>query len=110
MNKNSINKVFIVGHIGNKPEGRYTASGRATVNFSVATNQVWKNANNEQKEHTEWHQVVAWDKLADFVTEFVDKGQLVSVEGRLHTRSWENKEGKTIKITEIVATNVVALK
>ena len=64
MNKNSINRVYLIGHLGNKPEGRYTPSGRATVNFSLATNEAWKNNAGEHVEHTEWHHIVVWDKLA----------------------------------------------
>ena len=110
MNKNSINRVYLIGHLGNRPEGRYTPSGRPTVNFSLATNEVWKNNAGKQVEHTEWHHIVVWDQLADFVTEYLDKGHLVAVEGRLHSRSWKNKEDQTIKVTEIVASSIVSLK
>ena len=109
MQKNSVNKVFLVGYLGAKPEGRYTPAGRATVNFSLATNETWKQQDGQTINHTEWHHIVAWDKLADFSKEFLEKGQLVSVEGRLNTRSWTSKEGSQMKTTEIVASSITPL-
>jgi len=109
MQKNSINKVFIVGFLGSDPEGRYTTGGRAVTSLSVATHETWRPQEGQPAEHTEWHSVVVWDKLADFAVGFLKKGQLVSVEGKIHTRSWKNKEGITIKSTEIVASNVMSL-
>ena len=108
MQTNSINKVIIVGYLGGEPEGRYTPNGRATVSFSVATNESWKKEG-EQKQHTEWHNVVAWDSLADFVQEYLHKGQLVYVEGRLRTRPWTSKEGASMKTTEIIANQITSL-
>ena len=108
MQKNSVNKVFLIGHLGADPEGRYTANGRAVSNFSVATHESW-DQDNKIVNHTEWHHVVAWDQLADFAKEYLKKGQLISVEGRLHTRSWTNKEEQTIKITEIIASRITPL-
>ena len=108
MQKNSINKVCLVGYLGGSPEGRYTAKGRATVNFSVATNETWKQSD-KVINHTEWHNIVAWDNLADFAKEYLEKGQLVGIEGRLHTRSWINKEDRTIKITEVIASQIIPL-
>ena len=102
--------MFVVGHLGADPEGRYTSSGRAVSSFSVATNEVWKKQENKQEEHTEWHSVVAWDKLADFVQEYLYKGQLVSVEGRIRSRFWENKDGQKNKVTEIVASSITPLE
>ena len=110
MQKNSINKVILVGHLGAKPEGRYTPSGRPTLTFSMATNESWKKQDGEQVEHTEWHSIVVWDKLADFAQEYLYKGQLVSVEGKIQTRRWENKEGVKGKTTEIVASSVTPLE
>ena len=77
MQKSSVNKVILVGHIGNKPEGRYTPSGTSTATFSLATNESWIDNDKEKKEHTEWHNIVAWNKLADFATEYLQKGQLI---------------------------------
>ncbi len=93
MQRSSINRVLLVGRIGNKPEGRFTASGASTASFSVATNEVW-GTDEKRQEHTEWHNVTAWGKTADFVTKYIQKGQLVAVEGRLRTRSWTDKEEK----------------
>ena len=109
MQKNSVNRVILVGHLGANPEARYTKAGRPVVSISVATNEVWKQQNGESSEHTEWHSVVAWDKLADFSKEFLEKGQLVSVEGRLNTRSWTSKEGSQMKTTEVIASSVTPL-
>jgi len=109
MQKNSINKVILVGHIGNKPEGRYTPSGTATASFSIATNEYWIDSDRGKQERTEWHNIVAWSKLADFATEYIQKGQLVCVEGRLQTQNWKDKEGNPRKSTEIVCTAITPL-
>ena len=110
MQKNSINKVFLIGHLGGDPEARYTKSGRPVASFSVATNESWKQQNGLITEHTEWHALVAWDKLADFSNEYLYKGQLVSVEGSLRTRTWETKDGINRKTTEIICSNIVPLE
>ena len=109
MNKNSFNKVVLVGHLGADPEGRYTRSGRAVVSFSLATNEVWKQEGGGSKEHTEWHSVVAWDKLADFTNDYLYKGQLVLIEGSLRTRKWESKSGEQHKSVEILCSSIVPL-
>ena len=77
MQRNSINKVILVGHIGNKPEGRYIPSGTPTASFSLATNESWIDSDKGKQERTEWHNIVAWGQLADFATEYIQKGQLV---------------------------------
>tara|TARA_B100000959_G_C14424955_1_gene396068 strand:- start:93 stop:446 length:354 start_codon:yes stop_codon:yes gene_type:complete len=110
MQKNSLNKVFLIGHLGSDPEARYTKAGRPAASFSLATNESWVQQNGQSAEHTEWHSVVTWDKLAEFVQQFLYKGQLVSVEGRIHTREWESKEGKQGKTTEIICSNIVPLE
>ena len=110
MQKSSVNKVILVGHLGANPESRYTKAGRPVASLSVATNEVWKQQNGSSAEHTEWHSVVAWDKLAEFAQQYLYKGQLVSVEGRIHTRSWESKEGQKGKTTEIVCSSIVPLE
>ena len=92
MQKSSVNKVILVGHIGNKPEGRYTPSGASTASFSLATNESWIDSENEKQERTEWHNIIAWNKLADFATEYLQKGQLIYIEGRLQTRIYKDKE------------------
>ena len=110
MQRNSINKVILVGHIGNKPEGRYTPSGTSTASFSLATNESWIDSDKGKQERTEWHNIVAWSKLADFATEYIQKGQLVYIEGRLQTRSWKDKGGNPRKTTEIVCTAITPLE
>ena len=110
MQKNSFNRVVLVGHLGAKPEGRYTQQGQATISFSLATNESWKNKEGALVEHTEWHALVAWGKLAEFGIEYLYKGQLISVEGSLRTRKWENKEGTTHKATEILCTSIIPLE
>tara|TARA_B100000029_G_scaffold231518_1_gene228927 strand:+ start:262 stop:669 length:408 start_codon:yes stop_codon:yes gene_type:complete len=109
MQRNSINKAIIIGHIGNKPEGRYTQSGVSTASFSVATNESWIDTDKIKQEKTEWHNIVAWNKLADFATEYLNKGQLVYIEGKLQTRSYNDKDGIKKWITEIVCTSLTPL-
>ena len=109
MQKSSVNKVILVGHIGNKPEGRYTPSGTSTASFSLATNESWIDSENEKQERTEWHNIVAWNKLADFATEYLQKGQLIYIEGRIQTRTYKDKEDIQRRVTEIVSTAITPL-
>ena len=110
MQRSSVNKVILVGHIGNKPEGRYTPSGVSTASFSMATNESWIDSENKKQERTEWHNIIAWNKLADFATEYLQKGQLVYIEGRVQTRSYKDKENIQRKITEIISTTITPLE
>ena len=110
MQKSSVNKVILVGHIGNKPEGRYTPSGLSTVNFSLATNESWLDSDNNKQERTEWHNVIAWNKLADFATEYLQKGQLIYLEGRLQTRNYKDKDNIQRRITEVISTSITPLE
>ena len=110
MQRSSVNKVILVGHIGNKPEGRYTPSGVSTASFSIATNESWINSESKKQERTEWHNIIAWNKLADFATEYLQKGQLVYIEGRIQTRSYKDKENIPRKITEIISTVITPLE
>ena len=110
MEKSSINKTILVGRLGNNPEGRYTPSGRSYASFSVATDEYWTDANNNRKEHTEWHNVVAWDKLSDFSNQYLKKGQLVYIEGKIRTRSWEGSDGNKKYKTEIVSQQITPLE
>ena len=110
MQKSSVNKVILVGHIGNKPEGRYTPSGTSTASFSLATNESWIDSENEKQERTEWHNIIAWNKLADFATEYLQKGQLIYIEGRMQTRTYKDKEDIQRRITEIVSTAITPLE
>ena len=110
MQKSSVNKVILVGHIGNKPEGRYTPSGTSTAAFSLATNEAWIDINKDKKEHTEWHNIVAWNKLADFTTEYLQKGQLIYIEGKLQTRTYKDKDGVHHWKTEVIANVITPLE
>ena len=110
MQKSSVNKVILVGHIGNKPEGRYTPNGVSTASFSLATNELWIGGDNEKQARTEWHNIVAWNKLADFATEYLQKGQLVYVEGRIQSRTYKDKENINRRISEIISTTITPLE
>ena len=98
-----INKVILVGNLGSDPEIRYTGSGTAVCNFSVATSESYKDRDGNQVENTEWHRVVAWARLAEICGEYLKKGRQVYIEGQLQTRQWEDKDGNTKYTTEIKA-------
>ena len=110
MHKKSYNKVVLIGRVGADPVGRYTQTGISTTAFSIATNESWKQPGGKMIEHTEWHAIIAWDKLADFVNEYLYKGQLVSIEGSIRTRSWQAQDGGKRKTTEIICSNVIPLE
>ena len=110
MQKSSVNKVILVGHLGNNPEGRYTSSGTSTASFSLATNESWINSEKEKKDHTEWHNIVAWNKLADFATEYLQKGQLIYIEGKLQTRTYKDKDDVQHWKTEIISNVITPLE
>jgi single-strand DNA-binding protein len=100
----SVNKVIIIGNLGRDPEVRYTPSGSAVCNVSIATTRNWKSKDSGDKvEETEWHRVVFYDRLAEIAGEYLKKGRPVYVEGRLKTRKWQDKDGKDTYTTEIVA-------
>lgn len=99
-----VNKVIIVGNLGQDPETRYMPSGGAVTNLTVATNRKWKDKQTgEQKEETEWHKVAAFGKLAEIMAEYLRKGSQVYIEGRLRTRKWQGKDGNDRYTTEIIA-------
>jgi single-strand DNA-binding protein len=100
----SVNKVIVIGNLGRDPEVRYTPSGSAVCNVSVATTRNWKNKESgDKQEETEWHRVVFYDRLAEIAGEYLKKGRAVYVEGRLKTRKWQDKEGRDTYTTEIIA-------
>ena len=102
-----INKVILIGRLGSDPEVRYTPSGVAVANFSIATSEEWKDKDSgERRERTEWHRIVAWRKLGEICGEYLSKGKQVYIEGRLQTRDWEDRDGNKRYTTEIVATDV----
>ena len=102
-----LNKAMIIGRLGKDPEIRYTTGGLAIANFSIATSEEWKDKeSNEKKERTEWHRIVAFGKLGEICGEYLSKGKQVYIEGRIQTRSWDDKEGNRKYTTEIVASDV----
>ena len=105
----SLNKAMIIGNLGRDPEMRYTPNGQAVTQFTVAVNRNYRDPNGEWKEETEWFRVVAWAQLAERTAEHLRKGNKVYVEGRLQTRSWEDKDGQKRYTTELVASTVTAL-
>jgi single-strand DNA-binding protein len=104
-----INKVILVGRLGADPEVRYTPDGAMVTTFRLATDEQWKDKSGERTQRTEWHRVVAFRKLAEICGSYLSKGRLVYVEGRIQTRSWEDKEGQKRFTTEIVASNMQIL-
>ena len=105
----SVNKVILIGNLGRDPEIRTTPQGTSLARFSVATSTTWKDASGAKQERTEWHDVVAWEKLAQICGEYLHKGKMVYVEGSLQTRSWDDQNGQKRYTTEIVADNMVML-
>jgi single-strand DNA-binding protein len=106
---NSVNKAILVGRLGKDPEVKYTQGGTPVAKFTLATNEVWKDQSGEKQERTEWHNIVAWSKLAEICGQYLNKGSRVYIEGRIQTRSWEDKEGNKRYTTEIRADNMVML-
>ena len=106
----SVNKAIVLGNLGADPEIKYLPSGQAVCDLRVATTEVFKDKSDQKQERTEWHKIVVWGKTAENCSKFLKKGQQVYVEGRLQTRSWENKEGQKQYSTEIVADQVVFLR
>ncbi len=98
-----VNKVILVGRVGKSPELQYTQGGAGVAKFSIATTETWKDKNGAKQEKTEWHNVVAWNKLGEICAEYVTKGMLVYIEGKLQTRSWDDRNGGKRYSTEIVA-------
>ena len=101
-----VNKVFLLGNLGRDPEVRFTPSGQAVANFTIATNESWTDKSGQKQEKTEWHRIVVWGKLAELCGEYLKKGRQAFIEGRLQTREWTDKENKKNYTTEIVANNV----
>ena len=104
-----VNRVILVGRLGRDPEMRYTGSGTPVANFSLATNERWNDQNGGRQERTEWHNIVVWSKLAEICNQYLSKGQLVSIEGRLQTREWNDRDGNKRRTTEVVASGMQML-
>ena len=105
----SLNKITIIGNVGNEPEMRFTPNGKPVTSFRVATNWAYTNPEGERLQETEWFNVVAWSRLAEQCNQFLAKGKLVYVEGRLHTRNWEGQDGQTHYRSEVIANRVIFL-
>ena len=101
-----INKVILIGNLGKAPEVRFTPSGQAVANFTIATNETWNDKSGQKQERTEWHRIVVWGMLAELCGQYLSKGRQCYVEGRLQTREWNDKEGKKNYTTEVVAQTV----
>lgn len=105
-----VNKVILIGNLGNDPDTRYTAGGAAVANVSLATTDSWRDKESgEQQDRTEWHRVVFFGRLAEIVSEYLHKGSQIYIEGRLQTRKWQDKEGNDRYTTEIVANEMQML-
>lgn len=102
----SVNKVIIIGRLGQDPELKYTPSGAAVCNFSVATTEQWADKNGQKQERTEWHRIVVWGKLGELCNQYLAKGRQAFIEGSLQTRSWDGKDGTKRYTTEINARNI----
>ena len=102
----SLNKVMLIGNLGRDPEIRYTQAGSAVANFSLATTDRWTDRQGQRQERTEWHDIVAFDRLADLSQNYLKKGKSVYIEGRLQTRSWEDPQGQKRYRTEVVTTSM----
>jgi len=104
-----VNKVILIGNLGKDPEVRHLDNGRAVANFSLATSESYKNKEGERITNTEWHNIVLWTPLAEIAEKYLNKGKQVYIEGRLTTRSYDDKEGNKKYITEVVGQNLTML-
>jgi len=105
----NLNRATIIGNLTRDPEVRTTPAGQQVASFGIATNQVWNDASGNKQERVEFHNIVAWGKLADICGQYLGKGRKVYVEGRLQTREWEGQDGAKKQRTEIVAENMIML-
>jgi single-strand DNA-binding protein len=105
----ALNRVLLIGNLGADPELSYTPSGTARTTMRLATHEVWTNRDGEKGERTEWHRVIAWGRLAEICGQYLSKGRQVFIEGRLQTRSWEDRDGNKRWTTEVVASGMQML-
>ena len=103
------NKVQLIGNVGNEPEITNLESGKKVAKFSIATNESYKDSKGEKVTNTQWHNIVAWGKIAEIVEKYVDKGKEVALEGKLMARSYETKEGEKRYVTEVVVDEILLL-
>jgi single-strand DNA-binding protein len=104
----SLNKVLLIGNLTRDPELRYTPSGTAVATFGLATNREWSDQSGQRQEEVEFHNIVAWNKLAEICSQLLYKGRKIYVEGRLSTRNWTNQEGQERRVTEVVIEEMIA--
>jgi single-strand DNA-binding protein len=105
----SVNKVILVGRLGKDPELKYTPSGAPVAKFSLATDESFKDKTGEKQEHTEWHNIVAWNKLAEICGEYLTKGKLIYIEGSIRSRQWQDQSGNKRTSYEIIANQMQML-
>jgi single-strand DNA-binding protein len=98
----SVNKAILVGRLGRDPETRYTSGGQAVSNFTLATDESYRDRSGERQKRTEWHRIVLWGKLAEIAQQYLKKGTMVYIEGRIQTRQWDDREGNKRTTVEIV--------
>jgi len=104
-----LNKVILIGRVGKDPAVKFIPSGSACAQFSLATTETWKDKDGSKQERTDWHQIVAWGKLAEIIGEYITKGSLICIVGKVNYRSYETKEGEKKFLTEIVANEMKML-
>lgn len=104
-----VNKVILIGNLGRDPEIRYTKDGRAVATLNIATTETWNDQSGQRQERTEWHRVVLWGKQAEVAKEYLAKGRQVYIEGKLQTRSWDDREGNKRYTTEVRADQMIML-
>lgn len=104
-----LNKVLLIGRLGQDPEMRYTPSGKPLTKFQIAVNRSWTSSDNEKKTETEWFTIVSWGKLAEICNQYLNKGQQVYIDGRLHTRHWVDDGGANHSAVEVVAQEMIML-
>ena len=109
MASKGVNKAVILGNVGNDPELRYMSNGKAVANFTVATSEQWKDQQGQKQERTEWHRMVAYDKLAEIIGQYVKKGSKLYLEGKLQTREWQDQQGQKKYTTEIIVSEMQML-
>ena len=109
MASKGVNKAVILGNVGNDPELRYMSNGKAVANFTVATSEQWKDQQGQKQERTEWHRMVAYDKLAEIIGQYVKKGSKLYLEGKLQTREWTDQQGQKKYTTEIIVSEMQML-
>ncbi|MFA4845763.1 MAG: single-stranded DNA-binding protein [Patescibacteria group bacterium] len=105
----SLNKIMLLGRVGQDPEVRQTGSGKTVASFSLATSEQWKGADGEKHEETTWHKIVAWNRTAEIVGEYVRKGGQIFIEGKLTIQEWEDRDGNKRTTPEVVASQVILL-